>query len=106
MSPSAIISASRFATFGQNASLDRLALLDVDASGSVDRVSFGDLRARSNRLADLIMKSGITPGERIAILLPQSREVAESHIAIYKTGAVALPLAVLFGVDALSLSAA
>ena len=81
---------------------DRLALLDVDASGAVDRVSYGDLRARSNQLANLIVKSGITRGERIAILLPQSREVAESHIAIYKAGAVALPLAVLFGVDALS----
>jgi len=80
---------------------NRLALLDVDASGIVDRVTYGDLRARSNQLANLIVKSGITRGERIAILLPQSREVAESHIAIYKAGAVALPLAVLFGVDAL-----
>lgn len=80
---------------------NRLALLDVDASGAVDRVTYGDLRVRSNRLANLIVKSGITRGERIAILLPQSREVAESHIAIYKAGAVALPLAVLFGVDAL-----
>lgn len=81
---------------------ERLALLDVHASGAVDRVTFGDLRARSNRLANLIVKSGIARGERIAILLPQSREVAESHIAIYKAGAVTLPLAVLFGVDALS----
>ena len=80
---------------------NRLALLDVDASGAVDRVTYGDLRARSNQLANLIVKSGITRGERIGILLPQSREVAESHIAIYKAGAVALPLAVLFGVDAL-----
>ena len=50
---------------------NRLALLDVDASGIVDRVTYGDLRARSNRLANLIVKSGITRGERIAILLPQ-----------------------------------
>ena len=80
---------------------DRLALLDVDVSGKAERVSFADLRKRSNQLANLIVKSGIKRGERIAILLPQSREVAESHIAIYKAGAVALPLAVLFGVDAL-----
>ena len=80
---------------------NRLALLDVNSPHSVTRVTFGDLRARSNQLANLIQKSGIKRGERIAILLPQSREVAESHIAIYKAGAVALPLAVLFGVDAL-----
>ncbi len=80
---------------------ERLALLDIDAAGAVDRVTFGALRKRSNQLANLLVKSGITHGERIAILLPQSREVAESHIAIYKAGAVALPLAVLFGIDAL-----
>ena len=35
-------------------------------------------------------------------MLPQLPEVAAIHIAIYKLGAVALPLAVLFGTDALS----
>ena len=35
-------------------------------------------------------------------MLPQLPEVAAVHIAIYKLGAVALPLAVLFGTDALS----
>jgi acetyl-CoA synthetase len=80
---------------------ERLALVDVGAQGTVTRVTFGALRDRSNRLANLIVNSGIGQGERVAILLPQSREVAESHIAIYKAGAVALPLAVLFGIDAL-----
>jgi acetyl-CoA synthetase len=41
-------------------------------------------------------------GDRVAILLPQSPEVAAAHIAIYKLGGIALPLATLFGVDALS----
>ena len=40
----------------------RLALLDVHASGAVDRVTFGDLRVRSNQLSNLIVKSGITHG--------------------------------------------
>ena len=81
---------------------DRLALLDVADDGTVTRVSYADLRSQSNRLANLLVSSGIERGERIAILLPQAREVAESHIAIYKAGAVALPLAVLFGIDALT----
>ena len=45
---------------------------------------------------------GIGRGDRVAILLPQAPEVAAIHIAIYKLAAVALPLAILFGVDALS----
>ena len=36
------------------------------------------------------------------MLLPQTPEAAAGHIAIYKLGAIALPLAILFGVDALS----
>ena len=36
------------------------------------------------------------------ILLPQTPEVAAAHVAIYKLGAVALPLALLFGTEALA----
>ena len=36
------------------------------------------------------------------IMLPQAPEVAAAHIAIYKLGAVALPVAMLFGPDALA----
>ena len=34
---------------------NRLALLDVDPTGAVDRVTFGDLSARSNKLANRIV---------------------------------------------------
>jgi acetyl-CoA synthetase len=80
---------------------NRLALLNVQESGSLEPVTYGDLRAQSNRLANLLVASGIEPGERVGILLPQSQETAESHIAIYKMGGIALPLAILFGIDAL-----
>ena len=36
------------------------------------------------------------------IMLPQTPEVAAAHFAIYKLGAVALPIAILFGPDALA----
>ena len=45
---------------------------------------------------------GIKRGDRVAILLPQAPEVAAIHIAIYKLGAIALPLATLFGPDAIA----
>ena len=40
-------------------------------------------------------------GDRVAILLPQGAAVPIAHVAVYKLGAVAVPLATLFGVDAL-----
>jgi acetyl-CoA synthetase len=78
----------------------RVALYDVRAGG-VDEISYGWLRETSNRLANTLAARGIAPGDRVAILLPQSPVVAAAHIAIYKLGAIALPLAMLFGVDAI-----
>jgi acetyl-CoA synthetase len=37
----------------------------------------------------------------VALLLPQSFETVIAHVAIYKMGAIAVPLALLFGVEAL-----
>ncbi len=80
----------------------RIAILNVRADGGTDEVSYGALRETSNRLANVLAARGIARGDRVAILLPQAPAVAASHIAIYKLGAVALPLAMLFGVEAIS----
>ena len=80
----------------------RTAIFDVHADGGVDEVSYGALRDASNRLANLLATRGIARGDRVAILLPQGAAVALSHIAIYKLGAIALPLTKLFGVEAIA----
>ncbi len=81
---------------------DRLALIHVSRDGQVSRLSYGDLQRLANRLANLLVKKGIQKGDRVALLLPQSPETAFAHIAISKIGAVALPLAMLFGPDAIA----
>src|SRR5882672_2150608 len=80
----------------------RTAIFNVRADGAVEEVSYGALRETSNRLANVLVARGIARGDRVAILLPQAAVVAASHIAIYKLGAIALPLAMLFGVEAIS----
>jgi len=80
----------------------RLAILHVHADGREEAVSYGALRETSNRLANVLRAQGVARGDRVAIMLPQMPEVAAAHVAIYKLGAVALPVAVLFGPDALS----
>src|SRR5215213_3705268 len=81
---------------------ERPAVLDVGADGCVSVLAYGALRERSNRLANALRERGVGPGDRVAVLLPQGEAVPVAHVAIYKLGAVALPLAALFGVDALS----
>jgi len=80
----------------------RLAILNIRADGREERISYGWLRETSNRLANAFAAHGVARGDRVAIFLPQAPEVAAAHIAIYKLGAVALPIAMLFGPDALS----
>ena len=80
----------------------RIALIDAHDDGRCDEVSYGTLRDTSNRLANALRAFGVVRGDRVAILLPQRPDVAVSHIAIYKVAAIALPLAMLFGVDAIS----
>src|SRR5712692_1400739 len=79
---------------------DRLALVVKQPKG-FETVSYGRLMADSNRLANALAANGVKRGDRVAIILPQTPETAISHLASYKLGAVALPLAVLFGVEAL-----
>ncbi len=81
---------------------DRPAILDVSADGSVLTTTYGDLKQRSNRLANVLMRHGIGPGDRIAILLPQGSDVAVRTSRNLQVGAIAVPLAALFGVEALS----
>src|SRR6516165_2615230 len=81
---------------------DRLAILHARPDGQDEQITYGWLREISNRLANVLHAHGVARGDRVAILLPQLPEVAAIHIAIYKLGAVALPLAVLFGADALT----
>ena len=90
------------ATNGPRAIPSRLAILNIRADGKTENISFGWLRETSNRLANTLAAHGIARGDRVAMLLPQTPEAAAGHIAIYKLGAVAVPLAILFGVDALS----
>ena len=79
----------------------RLALIYESDRGEVEKYTFWELKRLSNRLANGLTAAGIQPGDRVGILLPQSPETALSHIAVYKIGAVALPLFTLFGTDAL-----
>ncbi|MEW6186035.1 MAG: AMP-binding protein [Thermodesulfobacteriota bacterium] len=79
----------------------RLALIYEDEKGQVEKYTFWDLKQLSNRLANALQNYGLQRGDRVGILLPQCPETALSHIALYKLGAIAVPLFTLFGPEAL-----
>ncbi|HHC09320.1 MAG TPA: AMP-dependent synthetase [Actinobacteria bacterium] len=81
---------------------DAPGLVVVDRTGTATTVTFGRLAELSDRLANGLAGIGVTRGDRVGIVVPQSLETGLTHLAVYKLGAVALPLASLFGPDALA----
>jgi acetyl-CoA synthetase len=79
----------------------RIALHYQDESGSAASYTFGALQADANRLSNALAAFGVARTDRVAIILPQRPETIVAHVAIYQMGAVAMPLSLLFGPDAL-----
>ncbi|MFM7704594.1 MAG: AMP-binding protein, partial [Rubrivivax sp.] len=63
--------------------------------------TYGELQATANRLSNALRACGVQRGDRVAIVMPQRFETAVAHIAVYQLGAVAMPLSMLFGPEAL-----
>ena len=81
---------------------DQAALFVENAAGEEERYTFGELKQLSDRFANALRDIGVRPRDRVGIVLPQRAEAAIAHLAVYKLGAIALPLSVLFGRDALA----
>jgi len=61
-------------------------------SHSHERLTFRELNARCNQLANSLLAAGVAPGERVALLLMNSAEFMEAYFALAKIGAVVVPL--------------
>jgi acetyl-CoA synthetase len=79
----------------------RVALFWEDEGGAASVWTYRDLQQRADRLSNALSALGVARGDRVAIVLPQRPETAVAHLACYQMGAVAMPLSVLFGPDAL-----
>jgi acetyl-CoA synthetase len=60
-----------------------------------------ELQHAANRLSNTLRRVGVKRGDRVAVVMPQRFETAVAHMALYQLGAVAMPLSMLFGPDAL-----
>lgn len=81
--------------------VDRVALYFEDDVGCTSAYTFRQLQDQANRLSNAFASLGVRRGDRVAIVMPQRPETAIAHLACYQMGAVAMPLSVLFGPDAL-----
>jgi acetyl-CoA synthetase len=80
----------------------RLAMLWEDWQGNERRLTFGDFQEMSNRIANVLVGLGVSPEDRVAVLLPSRPETAAAFVAVYKTGGILLSLSQLYGDDGIS----
>jgi acetyl-CoA synthetase len=78
---------------------DGIAVDYLDATGD-RRLSYADLREQSMRLAGALRTAGVGAGSAVAVMLPKSPELVTTLIAIWRLGAVHVPLFTAFGPDA------
>ncbi len=73
------------------------AALDADTpDGDTRRYTFGDLEARSNRLAQVLVARGVARGDRLAFLLVNRVEIVDLWLACTKLGVIVVPINVLY----------
>jgi acetyl-CoA synthetase len=63
--------------------------------------TYFQLQNQANRLSNALVAQGVVRGDRVAIVMPQCFETAVAYMAVLQMGAVAMPLSLLFGPDAL-----
>jgi acetyl-CoA synthetase len=74
----------------------------MPASGlKSSQMSYGDLYTQANQLSHVLARLGVQRGDKVAIVLPQRFETAIAYMAVLQMGAVAVPLSMLFGPQAL-----
>ncbi|MEW9919138.1 AMP-binding protein [Marimonas sp. MJW-29] len=74
----------------------------IDVSGETRRdVTYGDLGHMTDDLARALL-ARVRPSDRVGVLLSQSPWCAAAHLAIWKIGAISVPLFKLFKQDALA----
>ena len=85
----------------------RLAIIEHASSEAGDQAqppvahTYAQLQQAADALSHVLTDLGVQRGDRVAIVLPQRFETAVAYMAVMQMGAVAMPLSLLFGPEAL-----
>ncbi|KOX12660.1 AMP-binding protein [Nocardiopsis sp. NRRL B-16309] len=82
---------------------DRVCFTVVESTGEAATLTFGDLAADSHRYARALQGLGVGPGDRVATLMGKSTDLITVILAIWRLGAVYVPLFTAFAPQAIAL---
>jgi len=66
------------------------------------RLSYAELDEASNKVANALLGMGVSKGDRVAMLLPNSLEFVTIYFGVVKTGGIAIPLDTRYKLDELA----
>lgn len=78
----------------------RRALNFENAAGRQVSLTYAELSDKSRRFANVLRGLGIEKGDRVAVLLPKTPELLIAAVAMWRLGAVYIPLFTAFGPEA------
>ena len=79
----------------------RIAIQAYCNSTTATFYSYFELKQAADALSHVLALLGVVRGDRVAIVMPQRFETAVAYMAVLQMGAVAMPLSMLFGPEAL-----
>ena len=91
----------------QSDTSQRVAIVEHAAADASERAvaprsyTYAQLQQAADALSHVLTDLGVQRGDRVAIVLPQRFETAVAYVAVMQMGAVAMPLSLLFGPEAL-----
>jgi acetyl-CoA synthetase len=81
------------------APVDRPAILSQSESGPLLTITYKELQALVNRVANGLLKLGFQPGDAIAIVMPMTIEAVAIYLGIILAGGVVISIADSFAAD-------
>jgi acetyl-CoA synthetase len=85
---------------GKNAP-KRVAIRAHQTGATTTFYTYSQLQQAADALSHVLVQLGVQRGDRVAIVMPQRFETAVAYMAVFQMGAVAMPLSMLFGPEAL-----
>ena len=79
-----------------------IAVRPYKTCGSSLFYTYFELEQAAAALSHVLTGLGVQRGDRVAIVMPQRFETAVAYMAVFQMGAVAMPLSMLFGPEALA----
>jgi acetyl-CoA synthetase len=83
------------------ADTERVALHWYGKTGARRTVTYRALARETNRIAHWLVAAGVTPGDRVAVIMPRVPETVAILLGAWKAGAVYVPIFAGFGAEAI-----